>query len=262
MQVMTKEEIIRKLLEIREMGWVPNKRPGNDGGVGNTLEDLLGIEENNLPIPNAGEWEIKAQRLNTSSLLTLFHLEPSPRCLRLVPKMLLPKYGWLHDQAGKKYPEDERSFRQTITAVRYTDRGFRLFVEEERVVVSFSYEHVDKERHAEWLDKIKEDVGLGELSPQPYWGIDELCSKAGTKLHNCFLVLAKTKRIEGKTYYWYCKIMMLEKFSRRKFVEAIKNGIIRVDFDARTGHNHGTKFRMYERDLPSLYERVKIIASC
>jgi len=26
----------------------PNARPGNVGGIGNTLEDLLGIQENNL----------------------------------------------------------------------------------------------------------------------------------------------------------------------------------------------------------------------
>jgi hypothetical protein len=44
------------------MGWIPDNRPGNIGGVGNTLEDLLGIEENNLPILNASEWELKCQR--------------------------------------------------------------------------------------------------------------------------------------------------------------------------------------------------------
>ena len=53
----------------------------------NTLEDLLGIEENNLPIPNAAEWELKAQRKNTRSLTTLFHIEPSPRALKFVPEI-------------------------------------------------------------------------------------------------------------------------------------------------------------------------------
>lgn len=31
-----------------------------------------------------------------------------------------------------------------------------------------------------------------------------------------------------------------------------------VDFDARTGHNHGTKFRMRQNCLPDLYE-IKIV---
>ena len=60
-------------------------------GVGNTLEDLLGIVENNLPLPNAAEWELKCQRAKTSSLTTLLHSEPSPRAMKLVPSLLLPK---------------------------------------------------------------------------------------------------------------------------------------------------------------------------
>ena len=69
--IYTKPALIEKLKEISAMGWIPNARKGNSGGIGNTLEDLLGIKENNLPIPNAAEWELKAQRLNSSSLTTL-----------------------------------------------------------------------------------------------------------------------------------------------------------------------------------------------
>jgi len=57
--IYTKQSLINKLKEIAEMGWIPNARRGNAGGIGNTLEDLLGIEENNLPMPNAAEWELK-----------------------------------------------------------------------------------------------------------------------------------------------------------------------------------------------------------
>ena len=32
-----------------------------------------------------------------------------------------------------------------------------------------------------------------------------------------------------------------------------------VDFDARTGHNHGTKFRMRQNCLPNLYEESQVI---
>jgi len=78
------------------MGWVLNGRFGNHGGIGNTLEDFLGITENNLPIPNAAEWELKTQNRKTISLTTLFHVEPSPRAIRFVPRVLLPFYGWAH----------------------------------------------------------------------------------------------------------------------------------------------------------------------
>jgi len=93
MQTFTKDQLIAKFKELNEMGWIPNGRFGNHGGIGNTLEDFLGIKENNLPIPNTTEWELKTQRTETKSLTTLFHIEPSPRAIRFVPKILLPIYG-------------------------------------------------------------------------------------------------------------------------------------------------------------------------
>jgi len=51
MNIYTKEKLIEKLTEISNAGWIENQRHGNQGGIGNTLEHLLGIEENNLPIP-------------------------------------------------------------------------------------------------------------------------------------------------------------------------------------------------------------------
>ena len=100
--IYTKQALIEKLKEIAAMGFIPNARRGNAGGIGNTLEDLLDIKENNLPMPNAAEWELKAQRLNSSSLTTLFHTEPSPRAIRFVPQVLLQKYGWAHQEDGNQ----------------------------------------------------------------------------------------------------------------------------------------------------------------
>src|SRR3989338_7854536 len=121
--IYTKQNIIDRLKEISALGWIKNARPGNAGGVGNTLEDLLGIEENNLPIPNAAEWELKCQRTDTSSLTTLFHMEPSPRAIGFVPKLFLPLYGWKHQTISK-----EISFRQTINGLSCSDRGFKVVV--------------------------------------------------------------------------------------------------------------------------------------
>ena len=120
----SKTELIRRLREISQRGWITSSRGRNDGALGNTLEDLLGIEENNLPIPNANEWELKTKRIGTTSLTTLAHPEPSPRGLHIVPHCLLPNYGWPHQHAGTKYPASELSFRATLTHNQRTDRGF------------------------------------------------------------------------------------------------------------------------------------------
>ena len=73
LKLISKEELIEKFKEIEAKGWIkcPSKRKNNDGSVGNLLEDLLGILENNLPIPNAAEWELKAQRAETMPSRTI-----------------------------------------------------------------------------------------------------------------------------------------------------------------------------------------------
>ena len=258
--IYTKPTLIAKLKEISAMGFIPNARKGNAGGIGNTLEDLLGIKENNLPIPNAAEWELKAQRLNSTSLTTLFHIEPSPRAIRFVPQVLLPKYGWAHQEDGKKYPKGEMSYRQTIHGNSRSDRGFKVVIDrkERKILISFDAGSVDI-RHKKWLEAVKKRVGLGELSPQPYWGFDDLEHKAGTKLLNAFYVQAEVNVVRKKEHYRYTKVMMLQKFNFEGFLKALEEGKILVDFDARTGHNHGTKFRMKQDALPMLYEKQTII---
>ena len=62
------------LQELRDEGFVPAKRKGPTG-IGYTLEEWLGVPENNLPIPDiGGRVEIKATRSTTKNLITLFTL--------------------------------------------------------------------------------------------------------------------------------------------------------------------------------------------
>ena len=253
--VYSKEELIEKLTEIRGTGWIRNRRPNNAGGVGNTLEDLLGISENNLAIANSGEWELKCHRKGSGSLTTLFHSEPSPRNLKIVPSILLPKYGWRHEQAGALYQDNEMSFRQTINGMNRTDRGFGIIVDRlnGKIAISFDYRSVSP-RHQEWLASVERRVGdLEELDPQPYWGIDDLYHTAGTKLLNCFYITAEVKKEGGTEFYRYDGIQMLRRFDQEKFLRGVEEGLVLIDFDARTGHNHGTKFRIREDRIPELY---------
>jgi len=220
--VFTKESLIEKLKEIAAKGWIKNARSGNHGGIGNTLEDLLGIEENNLPIPNAAEWELKTQRLGSIALVTLCHSEPSPRAIKFVPSVLLPLYGWPHQGAGSKYPKNEKSFRQTISAKERSDRGFCVIIDrkERKLLISFDALSVDP-RHHLWLATVKERAGLAELDPQPYWGFDDLAHDVGAKLHNSFFVQAKVEERNGVEYYHYSKAQMLSAFDFETLLQAL-----------------------------------------
>lgn len=152
------------------------------------------------------------------------------------------------------------SFRLTIHGNSPSDRGFMVKIDREaqKVLISFDSSKA-AEKHSAWLKSVNKRIGLGELNPQPYWGFDDLSNKAGTKLLNCFYVQAEVKKEGDKEFYRYSKVQMLQKFNFDGFLTQMEKGNILVDFDARTGHNHGTKFRMRQNCLPELYKKVTTI---
>lgn len=267
MKLYTKGELIERIREISAEGWHRSVKntidTRNDGAVGNTLEILLGLEENNLPIPNMQEWELKGQRLHTSSLVTLKHMEPSPQGARIVTTLLLPLYGWRHREAGKKYTDTEKSFRSTTSANSYTNRGFRLVLDRQqrklRFVFDASQADVSDPQIVEWLKSVDQQVGLGPLNPEPYWGLDDLRYEIGTKVKNCFYVIADTRVEQRHEFFKYVKLLVLSGFSFDGFLKCIEEGAVLVDFDARTGHNHGTKFRIRQNHWHELYTSVEEI---
>ena len=264
MRLYTKDELIAEIREVfnhwhRSVKRTKNIR--NDGAVGNTLETLLNIDENNLPIPNAAEWELKGQRSHTSSLVTLKHIEPSPRAAKIVPRILLPLYGWRHKQAGGRYPETEMSFRSTTSATSYTKRGFTIIVDREQDKLRFVFDatkaaNTDPEI-AHWLNWVEERVGLGPFNPEPYWGLDDLRYAIGSKIRNSFYIIADSKTIDKREYFLYKELHILTGFSFNRFLHCIENGSVLIDFDARTGHNHGTKFRIRQGIWKDIYESVE-----
>ncbi len=252
---LTKQQMISKLQGLASSGWVKSLRPLNSGGIGNTIDSILGLPENNLPISDTAQWELKTHRVGSSSLLTLFHMEPEPRKDRLVVNLLLPKYGW-PDQTR----QNELSFRQTIKATQASDRGFGIKVEREseKVLVYFNHSQVD-ERHTSWLNTVQDRIGFGPLKPQPYWQFKELFLKASTKLLNAFFVEANAERRNDGEYFKLVKVHILQGFDLDNFIQAIVKGNILVDFDARTHHNHGTKFRLRQDSIPNLYRYADIV---
>ena len=120
-------------------------------------------------------------------------------------------------------------------------------------MIDFSHEFIDLQVHTEWANNLRYD----ELKTQPYWGFDDLFYKAGTKLHNCFFMLAESKKIDRILHFHYQEIFVLKTLDIEKFINAIENGDVYIDFDARTGHNHGTKFRLKREALINLYAEVE-----
>jgi hypothetical protein len=166
-------------------------------------------------------------------------------------------YGW-PDRAGRP---NELSFRQTLRATQFSDRGFRIKVDTiaQRIRVVFDAAQVGQ-HHATWLRTVETRIGLEPLTPEPYWSIQDLALKVSTKMLNSFFIVADTRKAAGAEMFRISSILVLQGFSFDRFVDAIEQGTVFVDFDARTRHNHGTKFRLREPDLPALYGYVDRVA--
>jgi len=57
----------------------------------------------------------------------------------------------------------------------------------------------------------------------------------------------------------YDEAILHEGFHFGRFKTGLGNGEILVDFDARTGHNHGTKFRIRQGTLEKFYAQKEQI---
>ena len=254
-----KEELLNRLRKIKSLGWIHTNRSKNDGAVGNTLEDLLHIPENNLAIANTVDWELKTQRKNTSSLITLFHIDPQPRKPEsCVANILLPNYGWPHALAGKCYPKGEMSFRATLSGDRFTNRGLRINVNsaDRKVEIIFDPKQVDLSEHGKWFKQVSK-FHTGGASILAYWDFDELHKKCVGKIRNTIFVIADSrKNVKGQEEFKYEKIILLQDFAFNNLLRGLISGAIFIDFDARTGHNHGTKFRIKQDNWPALFSKI------
>lgn len=71
------EKLKSEFYRIKNLNYVKNTRPKNkDGGIGNTFEDLLGVEENNKKEADFEGVEIKSQRYLNKSYISLFTKSP------------------------------------------------------------------------------------------------------------------------------------------------------------------------------------------
>jgi len=256
--IYTTKWLSEALNRVRARDWIDSQRPGNDGGIGNTLEDLIGIPENNLKVADIGEFELKAHKTEGASLVTLFHQDPLPKMKSSpVQYLLLPKYGWPHKTMAHEF-----SFRQTIRGDRHTDRGFSVTLDKTKnqLTTIFDSNQVDVVAHGDWLDSVRKRAGLGALSPAPFWPFDLLRNRTDAKLKNVLFVSADVKKGKGLNSFRYGSGYLLRNFRFERFLNAIENGFIYIDYDARTGHNHGTKFRIQEGNWNQIYEFVERLA--
>jgi hypothetical protein len=230
-------ELIEKLKKISEMGWVKTHRPGPTG-VGKTLEDLLGITENNIPGPNAAMIELKSARKNASSMLTLFTKSPLPQKAN---SMLLEKFGY-----PSKKREGTKRLETTVNAKDFNTikgrPGFKISIKKDRVNLITTSNKI-----------------LG------YWDKETLKNSFERKLPKLLYVKAEARGKGSDEEFWFNEAWLLSGFDFNNFVQLLKDDVIRVDIrigqylDGRP-HDHGTGFRVFPDKLDLCFShRERII---
>lgn len=227
-------KLIQKLKTIKDMGYIKTHRAGNTG-IGKTLEDLLGIKENNIPGPNSAMIELKSARKNATSMLTLFTKSPQPP---RVNSTLLERFGY-ESSHGKKRLETTVNAKEFNTIKGKL--GFKIDIEKDRI-----------------------NLITPDNEVVAYWDKETLKNSFERKLPKVLYVKAETRGSGPNEEFWYDEAWLLSGFDFDNFVQLLKEGIIVIDIrigqypDGRT-HDHGTGFRVFPDKLDLCFSHRKRI---
>ena len=231
-------ELIDDLKKIKSHGFIQTHRSGNTG-IGKTLENLLGIEENNIAGPDGHQTELKSGRKGSASMLTLFTKSPMPRKINT---QIVEKFGRSSNGSRKK-------LHTTISAISrntlYAREGFKITIQEDIIEINH--------------------LNYGTMST-PYWRKQDLENAFNKKYVKNLLYVKADSRNRGKNEeFHFNEAWLMYGFDFDNFMQLLKEGKILVDI--RIGqypdgklHDHGTGFRILPDKLDLCFSnREKII---
>jgi len=216
----TFEEFVTRLREIKQMGYIQTHRSGNTG-IGKTLEDLLDIDENNVPGPDAVGIELKSMRHGSGSLTTLFTKEP--------PRSKRPFWGTkMVRELGYEDDKGREALKVTIRPDTPNNQGFYLDYDTDSVSI------------------VHEDVGVCAIYP-----LDFLQKRFEDKFPAAVMVFAETKQIDGTEHFWYDEAYHLDGFDSQAFIRLMREGVITLDLrmhlkESGANRNRGTAWRIMD----------------
>jgi len=223
---MTLSEFVSAFEILKEKGWVRSERKGPTG-IGQTLEKLIGLSENNIAYPDLGQIELKAHRINSASLITLFTF--NRKAWKMNPLDAIKRYGTF-DNNGRL----GIYFTMTRTP---NSTGLFLYIENETI----SVRHISGEVIAEWQ-------------------LVALEKRFKEKIPALILVSAFSEMRGNDEWFKFERARLLQGTSEDIIRNQILEGNILVDLRLHdrgtSARNHGTGFRVYENKLPLLFKTV------
>lgn len=245
---LTSDDKFKEAMEaIRDKGFIKTHRSG-DTGIGKTLEDELGVEENSVQAADLGAVELKANRKNSNSKITLFTKSPDKRGVN--NKILRAKYGYKTEESKELNPAIN------ILHTTVNGKGFNTLDGKPFMKLTEKDDKIYLE-HAE--DGVLEDA---------CWSKDSL-KKAFDKKYpakKMYHVQADSKTENGKESFHYNEAYSLENFSSEEMMDSLLSG--ELEMDIRLGvyasgnrkgkpHDNGTAFRVSPNKLDECFDEKK-----
>ncbi len=238
------DELNKKLYAIKKKGWHKSLGEGS-GGIGKTLETLLGKKEDRNPLPDYKHFEIKSKKYGSISYITLFSISPQNDLNEIEVNRLVKNYGY-----PDKILPNYKNLRGEIYANKKRLIGlnyyFQLNIKDERIYISVFYKNGRK----------KEEIA--------YWKISDIKKRLNQKLSHLVLVNAIKYTRNKIDYYKYYNYDFYKLKDENIFIDLIKQGKIRINLKIgvyREGtkkgqiYDHGTSFEIEEENINKLFEK-------
>ncbi|MBR5966563.1 MAG: MvaI/BcnI restriction endonuclease family protein [Treponema sp.] len=233
------EELLKKLRAIHKKGFIPSVTKG-DPGVGDTLENELGIKRNNAKTPDYKGIELKASRISkngekkTVTRSTLFTKVPDNG---LSYSEILDKYGKVQIPRGKTEPR--KQIYETLSTQKYNAYGLKLEVDYDG-------------------DKLNL-IDNAEPTPNVVssWDFEILRKTLLIKHHETFWVKAASEMRNDLEYFRYDKVTHTKNPNALLLAPLIDNGEITADLAAHirpdgTYRDHGLLFKIFPKNIHDL----------
>ncbi len=226
---MTVDKFIKKFEILKKKGFIKSHRKGPTG-IGHTLEQELGLKENNIALPDIKGAELKAHRIGSSSMITLFTF--NNKCWVMKPLNAVKKYG-SKDKTG-------RIGLYYTMGLSPNSAGLFLDIEDDEISV----------RHRE-----------GELIVR--WNLERLAKRFEQKIPALILVNAETEERDDVEYFKFINARLLKGTSPELLHQQFREQNILVDLrlhdKGTSARNHGTGFRANENKLIYLFKESNIL---
>lgn len=233
------DELLGKLRELHKKGFIPSITEG-DPGVGDTLENALGIHRNNSKSPDYKGIELKATRISkngekrATTRSTLFTKVPDSG---LTYSEILDKYGKVQIPRGQTEPR--KQIYETLSTKKYNAYGLKL-------VVDYDADKLNM------IDNVK---------PEPNivcsWDLEILRKTLLTKHPETFWVKAASEFRNNWEYFRYDKALHTKNPNALLLAPLIDNGEITADLAAHikpdgTYRDHGLLFKILPQNIHDL----------